>query len=237
MRSISSLLTALALILAACSSQAPTQTAPEASPTARPKPTVSGSASILQTPAAGGQVVTYSINPGQSSLEYHVDEVLFNENNRLNTAVGVTREIHGEITVDRANPQNSAISAITIDISKFTSDSGRRDNQIRQRFLESSKYPTVTIVPKSIEGLPETIQEGQSYDLKINSDVTIREATRPVTFEALVGLQGDTLSGQAGVTILMSDFGFGPIDMAGILKTNDEVRLILSFIAYPLASE
>jgi polyisoprenoid-binding protein YceI len=234
---ISTLLTALAFTLAACSSQAPTPTAPPASPTGLPKPNVASSAPLNQTPAAGDQVVTYSINPEQSSLEYHVDEVLFNQNNRLNTAVGVTREIHGEVTVDRANPQKSAIGTITIDISKFTSDSGQRDNQIRRRFLESSKYPTVTIVPKSIEGLPDSIQEGQAYDLKIASDVTIRDVTRPVTFEALVGMQGDTLSGQAGVTILMSDFGFGPIDMAGILKTNDEVRLILSFTAHPLASE
>jgi hypothetical protein len=31
----------------------------------------------------------------------------------------------------------------------------------------------------------------------------------------------------------MSDFGFGPIDIAGILKTEDEAKVTLNFVARP----
>ena len=46
----------------------------------------------------------------------------------FNLAVGVTKQITGDVTIDYTNPQNSTIGTITIDISQFTSDSNRRDN-------------------------------------------------------------------------------------------------------------
>jgi polyisoprenoid-binding protein YceI len=162
-----------------------------------------------------------------------VAEVFINENNRLNVAIGVTSQIAGEITIDLNNPQNSHLGTITADISQFKSDSSRRDNAIRTRFLESARYPTVTFVPAQIEGLPASYQEGQEIALKISGDLTIRQTTRPVAFTVTVKLEGNTLSGQATTTILMSDFGFGPISIAGILKTEDQVKVTLRFVARP----
>jgi polyisoprenoid-binding protein YceI len=91
----------------------------------------------------------------------------------------------------------------------------------------------VTFVPTSIEGLPDSYQEGQDLPLKITGDLTIREKTLPVTFDALVRLEGNQLTGQATTTILMSDFEFGPISIAGILKTEDEAKITLTIVARP----
>ncbi|MBN2146709.1 MAG: YceI family protein [Anaerolineales bacterium] len=76
-------------------------------------------------------------------------------------------------------------------------------------------------------------EEGVDYALQISGDLTVKEVTQPVTFEATVRLEGDTLSGSATATILMSQFGVGPIDIAGILKTEDEVKLTLMLVARP----
>ena len=143
----------------------------------------------------------------------------------------MTKGISGKVEIDRANPQNSRIGPVTIDISQFTSDSSRRDNAIRSRFLESGKYPLATFVTTQIEGLPTTIADGKTYPLKISGNLTVREVTKPVTFDANVRLDQNRLSGQAGTTVLMSDFGFGPISIAGILKTEDQVNLALEFVA------
>jgi polyisoprenoid-binding protein YceI len=176
---------------------------------------------------------TFNIIPGESQLQYEVGEVFISENNRFAVAIGITRQVEGEILIDRAAPQNSSIGAITADISQFQSDSGRRDNAIRTRYLESQRYPTVTFVPTQIEGLPESYQEGQEIPLQITGDLTIREVTQPATFDAMVKLEGDQLSGQATTTILMSEYGFGPINIAGILMTEDEVVVTLTFVARP----
>jgi hypothetical protein len=57
--------------------------------------------------------------------------------------------------------------------------------------------------------------------------------TRPAVFEAPVRLEGNTLTGQEVTTFLMSDYGFGPIDILGILKTEDEVKISIDFAARP----
>lgn len=237
----------LSLLLASCApaapaaveTQAPVVTeAPQAEPTSPPaaiEPTQAPAptAETAAQPAAPAGAVTYKIVPGESSLQYEVGETFINENNRFAVAVGVTPQVSGEITVDTANPQNSAIGAIIADVSQFTSDSGRRDNAIRGRFLESSRYPMVTFTPTSFEGLPETYQEGQDITFKVTGDLTIRETTLPASFDVTARLEGGALTGQAVTTILMSEFGFGPISIGGILNTEDEAKVTLNFVARP----
>jgi len=185
-----------------------------------------------QAPASSG-AVTYKLDPTQSQLQYEVAETFLNDNNRLNLAKGVTSQVSGEITVDLSAPQNSQIGTITADISQFKSDNSRRDNAIRGRFLESSKYPTVTFVPTSVQGLPNAYTEGQEIPLKISGNLTIRDVTLPVDFDATVKLEGNTLSGVATTTILMSDFKFGPISILGMLNTEDQAKVTLTFVAHP----
>lgn len=234
----------VALVLSACGAQTTTTTLapatattvenlPQASatpqPEAQPSPTVASASTSSET-------VTYTIVPGESQVSYSVDEVFINQNNRLNTAVGTTSQVSGEIMLDRNNPKNSQIKPITIDISQFTSDSGRRDNAIRERFLESTRFPEAVFTPTQIDGLPDVIEEGTDYNIKISGDLTVKETTQPASFDTTVRLEGDQLRGQATTTLLMSDFGVGPISLGGILKTEDEVQISFDFLAQPSAT-
>ena len=246
------MLTIISLLLAACSAAAPqpeasspTQaTQPTQPPLAQPTevPTAPVEPSPTDIPAAepssteapaAGSVMAYQIITGDSQLKYEVGEVFLNDNNRFNLAVGVTTQVTGEILVDMAAPQNSQIGTISADISQFQSDSSRRDNALRQRFIETARYPIVTFTSTAIEGLPQAYTEGQEIPLKISGDLTIREVTRSVTFDALVKLEGGSLSGSATTTILMSEFGFGPIDILGTLKTEDQAKVTLALVARP----
>ena len=179
-------------------------------------------------------MVTFSIVPQESQVNYEVGETFLDQGNVFATAIGITKGISGDITIDYTNPQNSSIGTITVDISQFTSDSNRRDNAIRDRFLESSRFPLATFTPTSIEGLPAVGEEGVDYPLKITGDLSVKETTKQVTFDATIRLEGDTLTGSATTTLLMSDFAVGPISIAGILETQDEVKLSFSFTARPV---
>lgn len=176
-------------------------------------------------------IEVFKIVPGESTVTYEVEEVFLNQNNAFNLAVGVTSAVEGEIMVDRVNPQNSSIEPITVDISQFTSDNQRRDNAIRERFLQSAQFPNVILNPTGIQGLPGTYQEGEQISFQVTGDLTIREVTRPVTFDVTLVGEGDTITGEATTMILMSDFGFGPISIAGILNTEDEVNVKFDFVA------
>jgi polyisoprenoid-binding protein YceI len=197
-------------------------------PTATP---IADLGTAYPAPETGTQ--TFKIIPGESQVTYEVGEVFLNQDNAFNVAVGITSEVNGEILVDRDNPQNSSIGTIQVDISQFTSDNQRRDNAIRERFLQSAQFPIVEFEPQEIQGLPETYQEGEQITFQVMGDATIREVTKPVTFDVTMVGNGDTITGEATTTILMSDFGFGPISIAGILNTEDEAKITFNFIARP----
>jgi polyisoprenoid-binding protein YceI len=226
----------LAFLLAACSSgttpsavPAATQVSPTMAPAATEAPAATQVLIATESAVAGGTV--YMLVPGESVLQYEVGETFLNQGNVFNLAVGKTPQVAGEVTLDPSAPQNSSLGTITADVSQFASDSDRRDNAIRGRFLQSSQYPTVTFNATGIEGLPQNYQEGQEITFKVTGDLTIRDVTKPVSFDVTAKLSSGTLSGQAVTTILMSDFGFGPISVAGILNTEDQAKVTLTFVA------
>jgi polyisoprenoid-binding protein YceI len=242
------------LLLAACTSQTPTSTASpgypepqELEPAQETEPELVGEVTAYPAPQsntgpetspdssypAPESIEVFKIIPEESEVSYEVGEVFLNQNNRFNVAIGVTSQVSGDVFVDRVNPQKSSIGPISVDISQFTSDSGRRDNAIRGRFLESSIFPISTFTPIEIQGLPDSYQEGEPVTIQIRGDLTIRDTTKPVTFEVTLSGEGSTMIGKAETTILMSDFGFGPISIGGILNTEDEVKIKFVFVARP----
>jgi polyisoprenoid-binding protein YceI len=248
------LLAILALLLAACGTQTPSEAPPESYPapqepypvqlpeiqvdtddSAYPPPYPIEPETSFDTvyPVPEGSLQTFNIIPGESEVSYEVGEVFLNQDNAFNIAIGITTELNGEIIVDRDNPNNSSIGIISVDVSKFTSDNQRRDNAIRERFLQSAQFPIVEFTPQDIQGLPDNYEEGQQVTFQISGDVTIRDVTKPAIFDVTMVGNGDTISGEATTTILMSDYGFGPISIAGILNTEDEVKVKIVFVARP----
>lgn len=239
----------LILILAACApNPAPQQnptaesTLPPAVPTESPasEPTAV-TADPLPTetneaePAGGEQVETrvFKIVPGESRVTYEVGETFINQNNRFAIAVGVTTEVRGEVYANLINPPESRIGVIEVDISQFRSDSSRRDGVIRNQWLESARYPIARFEPLRIEGLPEVYSEATPYAFRVIGNLTVKDVTREVAFDITAQLSGETMTGKATTTILMSDFGVGPISILGVLNTEDEVKLTFDFVARP----
>jgi polyisoprenoid-binding protein YceI len=176
---------------------------------------------------------TLAIVPEESQVFYTVDEQFLREGIVDATAVGVTQEIEGEIMLDPENPQNTEIGTITIDISAFESDEARRDQAIRENWLESATYPMATFEPTSLEGLPESYTEGEELNFQIIGDLTVREQTQPVTFDTVAVYDGEALRGTATTTIQMTDFGFDPPNIANVLRSENDVLLTFEFVARP----
>jgi polyisoprenoid-binding protein YceI len=181
--------------------------------------------------AAAPALQRFVVVSGESQVIYRVGETLFREGNRINVAVGVTTVVQGEIVVDRAFPANSRVGPVQVDISQFRSDSPRRDAAIRERWLESARYPLAEFTSTRIEGLPARYDEGREVSLRITGDLKIRDVVRPVTFAATVRLLGPQLQGTATTRILMTDFGFEPPSILGVLRAQNEVEVEVRFVA------
>jgi polyisoprenoid-binding protein YceI len=213
---------------------APTIAAPAKAPAQPTQPPAANQSAAQPTAApvqASGSGTVYKIDPTQSEAHYEVSETFF-QGNRLNLAIGRTKGIAGEVLVDFANPANSQIGTIVIDVSQLTSDESRRDNFIRNNALQSSQYPQATFKPTKIEGIPASVKPGDQLTLKVTGDLTVKATTKPVTFDVTLTAGQDKLTGTASTEILLSDFGAGPIQIA-MLQTEDKAKLVFDFVALP----
>lgn len=189
------------------------------------------SGALAAPPPAPAAFEHYVLLPAESQVIYRVGEVFFEEGTRFHLAVGTTNAVQGEVLIDRVHPRRSQVGPITVDISQFKSDSSRRDSAIRRRWLESQRFPTAVFTPTAIQGLPDVYTPGRPTAVQIVGDLKIREVTRPTTFAGTLRLDGDTLTGEAATTIRMTDFGFDPPSILGILKTENDAKLEFHFVA------
>jgi len=180
-------------------------------------------------PSSAGSAITLAVIPAETTVSYSVDETFLNQNNKLATAVGITNQVTGSLTFDPNQPSQVEFGEFTVDISTLKSDSDRRDNAIRGRWLESASFPIAKMTVTSLNGFPEAPQEGQPVTFQMVGDLTVREATQPVTWDVTATYQGGKLTGQATTFIMMADWGVDPPNIAGVLIVKDGVTLTIDF--------
>lgn len=209
------------------------QVAP-ATPTAAATPAATLAATSAATKAAlpTGDPILFEIVGKESEACYQVGEIFINRNNQFGLAVGLSTSISGQIAIDKVNVANSQVGQIVVDISQLTSDSSSRDGQIRRSWLESNKFPLAKFTPKEIIGLPEgAYKEGTTLNFVLKGPLTVREKDVNVTFTVSAALKDGVLTGTAVTDVKMTDWGFEPPAIAGMLKANNEARIILNFVA------
>lgn len=190
-------------------------------------------AAATQSAALAPDPIVLQIAPKESEACYQVGEIFINRDNAFNLAIGISTAIDGQIAIDRNNVANSQLGQIVVDISQLTSDSGQRDGQIRRRWLESNKYPLAKFTPTELIGLPERpYKDGETLSFRVNGNMLIRDVEKPLVFNVTASLKGDTLIGTATTDFKMTYFGFDAPDIGGMLKANDDVHVILNFIAH-----
>lgn len=172
----------------------------------------------------------FILDSQKSVISYAVDETFLNQNNRLSTAIGKTSEISGEIEIDLKNPSQIIFGEFVTDISTLKSDSNRRDTAIQNRWLESAKFPLARFKVNELIGFPDHPVEGVPVEFKLAGELTIKEITRPVTWDVSAELRDNHLLGKASTFIFMADWGIEPPNIAGVLIVKDGVTLNLNFV-------
>jgi hypothetical protein len=107
------------------------------------------------------------------------------------------------------------------------SDSRRRDNAIRRRWLESEKYAQAVFSPPTIQGLPETYVDGR--EMPLQGAGSLRDSGRDEAGHGRApGGYPDRHYEHADQD---DEFGFEPPSILGMLKAEDRVVLDLQFTA------
>lgn len=228
------LLLFLLIFVAACSGQPAAPAATPAPPTEAP---TADSAPAAEAPIAGQR--TFVIVPAESKASYLVNEEFFaGALAKLGIAagladvVGSTQEIEGRLTLN-LDDLNAPLgeNTFTVKMNTFTTDQKNRDKWIRENGPRFNDYPLATFTATSIDGAPAAYNAGETVSFKLSGDLTIREITRPVTFDVTASLNGDTLTGTATTRLKMSDFGIEPPNFANTLTVADEFGIEVQITA------
>jgi polyisoprenoid-binding protein YceI len=239
MRRLSLFVVVSAMLIACAAPSATTPTAPAEQATAVPtdikplaEPTTVAPPSPTAVPTASvvAATRTFVIDSARSSAEYAVDEVFLSEN-RPYRAIGTTNALEGEFEVVTAGAISGNVTRMRVDLRTLQSDSPRRDNAIRGRWLESDTYPYADFVSTDALDVPTDYTEGNEVTFTLVGDMTIRDVTKSVTWTVVGVLQDGVVTGVATTSIVMSDFGVSPPNIANMIKVEDQADLRVNFVA------
>ena len=212
----------------------PTATA-EPPPTAVPAPTATmapvttpePTAAPAAEPSEGTQGATAFVLGEGAVARYKVEEVLASQGFKV--ATGETSEVVGRIVFDADGAIVADESSIVIQAGTLKTDNDRRDRYVREQTLQTAKFPEIIFRPTSAEGLPSPLSEaGGEVEFTISGDLTIRDQTRPVTWDVTAEF-GDSITGLAVIDIDFEQFGMDKPRVAVVVSVEDTIRLELDF--------
>jgi len=192
---------------------------PSATNPSTPAQSTTTPSTTTQSTIAAGQAATTGIDgtwaiKAGSEVGYRVKESI---NGFGTTADGRTQTITGSMV---ATGTTITEGQFTVDMTTFTSDESRRDQQFNGRVMDVSKYPTSTFVltaPIDFGAIPS---EGDTVTASATGDLTLHGTTKSVTFD----VQGTFKNGLIGVLgqipVIFADYHI-PAPSIGTVSTED----------------
>lgn len=184
---------------------------------------------VLLIAFAGAQT-TYTLSEG-SQARFYIDEVLFGSDK---TVEGITPDVTGEIQFDLASPSTATVGTITINARTLLTDDNRRNGQIQNRILQSAEdeFQYITFEPTSITGLPETVAVGDTFNVQMTGNLTIKGMALEKTFDVAVTVASEgQLTGLGTTTITHQEYELSIPRVPIVASVEDEVRLEIEFNA------
>ncbi len=191
-------------------------------------PSTEGSPQPSPTTAAtnANETITLVVVPEKSEARYRVREQLAGVS-LPSDAVGKTNAVSGQIVGKMDGTIISAESQFVVDVRTLRSDQGLRDNFIQRTPLQTSQYPNVTFVPKSAPGLPLLVPSNGSAAFQLIGDLTIKDVTKPVTWEATCQLESNQTEGKCSATVsfTFADFNLEQPRVGRVVSIEETIKL------------
>ncbi len=186
---------------------------PGAPPPPPPPPTAGAKLEIME-----GSSASYRVTEQLAGIDFP------------NDAVGTTEKVSGFMAI---LPDGSIApgSKLSIDLRGLTSDQSMRDGYIKNRTLETEKFPDAVFVPTAVSGVPKMVPSAGQLGVALNGNLTIHGVTKPVTFKGIATIdpRSSTVAGRALTTISFSDFGLPKPTLARLVSVEDKITIELVY--------
>jgi polyisoprenoid-binding protein YceI len=150
--------------------------------------------------------------------------------------VGQTDQVAGQIAVNLNDLSTAQVGTIQINARTLLTDNSFRNRAIQNEILDTGSYEYITFTPTAISGLPERIDVGQEVAFTVSGELTIRDVTRPATFEiTATAVSENELAGTAATVIQRADFDLNIPSVPNVANVEEEVELYIDFVAIGIA--
>jgi polyisoprenoid-binding protein YceI len=194
-----------------------------------PVPTTTAGQATEDTQAEGAATPdgTWQVSDdGSSYVGYRVTEQLASLSSP-NEAVGRTTAVTGTMEVAGDTVESVRIEA---DLTQLTSDETRRDNAIRQRGLESERYPTATLELTEPIQLTSTPVEGQEVRGQGKGRLTVHGVTREVDLDLQGRWSGETIQVVGQLPVKMTDYQIEPPRFGPVVSIEDSLNVDFNLV-------
>jgi polyisoprenoid-binding protein YceI len=163
---------------------------------------------------------------GSSYVGYRVREQLTFLNSP-NEAVGRSKAVTGTMQVAGDTVEEVRIEA---DLTQLTSDETRRDNAIRQRGLESERFPTATLELAEPIQLASTPAEGEEVRGQGRGRLTVHGITREVDLDLQGRWSGETIQVVGQLPVKMTDYQIEPPRFGPVVSIEDSLNVDFNLV-------
>jgi polyisoprenoid-binding protein YceI len=189
--------------------------------------TTAGEPAATQGDGATSPDGTWQVrDDGKSFVGYRVREQLAFLNSP-NEAVGRSTAVTGTMEVAGDTVSSARIEA---DLTQLTSDESRRDNAIRERGLESARYPTATLELAEPLQLASAPVEGQQVRGEGTGRLTVHGVTREVDLSVQGRWSGETIQVVGQLPVKMTDFEIEPPRFGPVVSIEDSLNVDFNLV-------
>jgi polyisoprenoid-binding protein YceI len=116
----------------------------------------------------------YSIRKdGKNIASFHLPDA-------LEAIDGTTNDVTGSINADLANPASSSVT-IEVNLNTLDTGNGLRNRHLRERYVQTGKYPTATFKSVSVAAPSGAVSPNQPFELSVTGDFTMHGVTKRIT--------------------------------------------------------
>lgn len=176
------------------------------------------------TDVDGDWHVTQGSAYNHTSAGFTIDEILPADKR---TTSGSTKHVTGQATIKDGTVEEAHIA---VDMASLTTDKKVRDQNMKTKLFEVTKYPESTFTltePADVSAVPD---DGSLVTVPLTGDLTIHGQTKSVSQDFQVVRDGDTIVLGGDIPINRLDFGIETPEMiAARISDTGEVNVRVTF--------
>jgi polyisoprenoid-binding protein YceI len=160
------------------------------------------------------------VKSGEKSIAH------FHAEDTYDTFDGKTNKVSGTIVADAAAATSASVT-LTVDLGSLDTGVGLRNKEMRERYLETGKFPQGVFKSVSVAG-PAVIPPNSPVEIRVTGDFTLHGVTKRMTIPVRVVVipDGNQVHATTTFNVKMPEFGIH-VPKNVLVTVNDEVPVRL----------